>query len=43
MYQSLPVCGVFKKKFSPAESCAEEITIYFPLLGYVFGKAFGSF
>ena len=43
MYQSLPVCGVFKKKFSRAESCAEEITIYFPLLGYVFGKAFGSF
>ena len=27
MYQSLPACGIFfRKKFSCAESCAEEIT-----------------
>ena len=26
MCQSLPACGVFKKKFSRAESYAEEIT-----------------
>ena len=25
-YQSLPACGVFMKKKSSAESCAEEIT-----------------
>ena len=37
MYQSLPVCGVFKKKFSRAESCAEEITRFFIPLAYLNG------